>query len=50
MQVDINLTEVLIAVITAIAGYFGGYRRGRKVYRSGDFIVVKKSHPAEPLE
>lgn len=37
MAVDINLTEVLVSLIGAVASYFVGKRVGRSVHRSGDY-------------
>lgn len=34
---DTNLKEVLIALIAMIGGYLSGYRKGRTVFRSGDY-------------
>ena len=36
MNLDSNTASVLISLITAIAGYFGGYRSGRKRFRKTD--------------
>ena len=36
MSLDSNLTEVLLAIISAFAAYFGGYRYGRKRFRRSD--------------
>lgn len=47
LSMDVNLASVLIALITAIGGWLSGYRKGRKVYRSGDF---KESHSRDMLE
>lgn len=33
MSMDENLSRVLIALISAIASYFGGYRHGRARFR-----------------
>ena len=35
---DINLTEILVAVISGVFSYLAGHRRGRAVYRSGDNV------------
>lgn len=47
-MVNIDLTEVLIGTISSIICYLLGHRRGRKIHRSGDYLVVKKEDP--PLE
>lgn len=36
-SIDTNVKEVLIALISMIGGYLSGYRKGRQVYRSGDY-------------
>lgn len=35
---NIDWTEVLLGIIAAAGAYATGYRKGRKIHRSGDYI------------
>lgn len=40
--VHVDWTEVLVNVVVGLFSYLGGHRRGRAVYRSGDYLDKRR--------